>query len=181
METYPHTQPHHKRRSSSMPQNSWYDEECREMRITLQREVFSGVITHKQSHMSFRCLVRKKKRNYLAHLKRKLYHLFLCQDSPEAWKLFQEQSPPLAIISNETWGKYATSLYTLPWQLSMPHPLESCPHICTFFTDEMVRKAIDRMKTRRSYDLKGLVAEHVVHAKGCYSWTYFSDLQQSYE
>ena len=35
MEAYPHTLPHYKRRSGSMPQNSWYDEECREMRITL--------------------------------------------------------------------------------------------------------------------------------------------------
>ena len=29
----------------------------------------------------------------------------------------------------------------------------------------MVRKAIDRMKTRRSYDHEGLVAEHFIHAK----------------
>ena len=29
----------------------------------------------------------------------------------------------------------------------------------------MVRKAIDKMKTRRSYDHEGLVAEHFIHAK----------------
>ena len=78
---------------------------------------------------------------------------------------FQEQSPPPAITSVETWGNYGTSLYTVPRQPSIPDPLESCPQMCTFFADEMVRKAIDKMKTRRSYDHVGLVAEHFVHAK----------------
>ena len=36
-EAYPHTQPDQRRRSGSMPQNSWYDEECREMRAQIQR------------------------------------------------------------------------------------------------------------------------------------------------
>ena len=29
----------------------------------------------------------------------------------------------------------------------------------------MVKKALDKMKTRRSYDHEGLVAEHLIHAK----------------
>ena len=127
--------------------------------------MLSGVITQKQSRMSFRCLVRRKKRNYLVHLEKELYHLILSQDSAEAWKFFQEQSPPPAITSVEIWGDYATSLYTVPGQPPIPDPLESCPQMCTFFTDEMVRKATDKMKTRRSYDHKGLVAEHFIHAK----------------
>ena len=45
-EAYPHTQPEQRRPSGSMPQNSWYDEECRVMRARLQREVLLGVITY---------------------------------------------------------------------------------------------------------------------------------------
>ena len=132
---------------------------------TLQKEVLSGFITQKQSRTSFQHLVRRKKRNYLGHLEKELYHLFLIQDSAQAWKFFQEQSPPPAITFVKIWGDYATSLYTVPGQPPIPDPIESCPQMCTFFTDEMVRKAIDRMKTRRSYDHEGLVAEHFIHAK----------------
>ena len=165
LEAYPHSQPHYKCRFGSMLQNSWYDEECREMRITLQKEVLLGIRTQKQSRMFFRRLVRRKKRNYLAQLEREIYHLFLSQDSAEAWKLFREQAPPLAITSTEIWGKYATSLYSVPGQPPLPHPMEPCPKTCTFFTNKMVKKAIDKMKTRRSYDHEGLVAEHLIHAK----------------
>ena len=45
-EAYPHTQLDQRRRSGSMPQNSWYDEECREMRAQIQRELALGVITY---------------------------------------------------------------------------------------------------------------------------------------
>ncbi|MCO5553716.1 hypothetical protein L7F22_007242 [Adiantum nelumboides] len=64
-EAYPHTQPDQRRHSGSMPQNSWYDEECREMRAQLQRDLLLGVITYRQSRIASRCLVRQKKRAYL--------------------------------------------------------------------------------------------------------------------
>ena len=75
-EAYPHTQSEHMQRSGSMPQNNWYDEECREMRATLQREVLLGVMTHRQLQIAFLRLLRQKKRTYLAQLERELYHLF---------------------------------------------------------------------------------------------------------
>ncbi|RYA67317.1 hypothetical protein DD598_28790, partial [Enterobacter cloacae complex sp. 2DZ2F16B1] len=65
----------------------------------------------------------------------------------------------------EDWGQYASSLYTVPEQPPLPDPHDPCPHICAFFTAEMVRKAIDRMRTRRAYDHDGLVAEHFTHVK----------------
>ena len=53
-EAYPHTQPEQRRRSGSMPQNSWYDEECRETRAQIQRELSLGVITYRQSRIALR-------------------------------------------------------------------------------------------------------------------------------
>ena len=110
-------------------------------------------------------LVRRKKRNYLAQLEKELYHLFLSQDSAEAWKFYQERSPPPAIASIEVREEYAKTLYTVPRQESLPEPLEACPQNYSFFTEEMIRKAIDKMKTKRAYDHEGLVAEHFINAK----------------
>jgi len=108
--------------------------------------------------ITFRRLVRWKKGAFLAQLEQDLYHLFLSQDSGEAWRLFHEHSSPLVITSTEVWGQYAASLYTVPGQPPLPDPLISCPQTCAFFTTEMVKKAIDRMRTRRTYDHDGLVA-----------------------
>ena len=164
-EAYPHTQPDQRRRSGSMPQNSWYDEECKETRARIQRELLLGVITHRQSRITLRRLVRRKKRAFLAQMERDLYQLFLSQDSGEAWRFFHEHSPPPCITSPEVWGQYAASLYTIPGQPPLPDPPEPCPTTSIFFTTEMVKKAIDRMRTRRAYDHDGLVAEHLIHAR----------------
>ena len=165
MEAYPHSQPQPKRRFENMPQNNRYDEECREVRAQLQRDLLLGVITYRQSRITFRRLVRRKKRAYLAQMERDLYQMFLSRDSGEAWRLFHEHSPPLVITSPDVWGQYATSLYTVPRQEPLPDPREPCPATSTFFTTEMVHRAIDRMRTGRSYDHDGLVAEHFIHAR----------------
>ena len=67
-EAYPHTQPDQRKPSGTMPQNSWYDEECREQRAQIQRELILGVITYKQSRIAIRRLIRRKKRAFLAQL-----------------------------------------------------------------------------------------------------------------
>lgn len=107
-EAYPHTQPGRRRHSGSMPQNSWYDEECKDVRAQLERDLLLGAITHRQSRIAFRRLVRRKKRAFLAHMERDLYQLFLSRDSGEAWRLFHEHSPPPVITSPDVWGQYAT-------------------------------------------------------------------------
>ena len=56
-EAYPHTQPDQRRRSGSIPQNSWYDDECKEMRSQIQSELVRGIITYKQSRIALRRLV----------------------------------------------------------------------------------------------------------------------------
>ena len=69
------------------------------------------------------------------------------------------------ITSPDVWGQYAASLYTISGQPPLPEPIEPCPTTSTFFTTEMVKKAIDKMKTNRAYDHDGLVAEHLIHAR----------------
>ncbi|KAH7440397.1 hypothetical protein KP509_04G105200 [Ceratopteris richardii] len=162
---YPHTRPVRRRQYGSMPQNSWYDEECREMRAQLQRDLLLGVITYRQSQIAFRRLVRRKKRAYLSQLERDLYQMFLSRDSREAWRLFHEHSTPPAITSPDVWDQYATSLYMVPGQEPLPSREEPCPATSTFFTARMVQRAIDRMRTGRAYDHDGLVAEHSIHAR----------------
>ena len=66
------------------------------------------------------------------------------------------------ITSPEVWDQYATSLYTVRGQPPLPKP---CPTTSTFFTTEIVKKAIDRMKTRRAYDHEGLVSEPLIQAR----------------
>lgn len=95
---YPHTQPDQRRRSGSMPQNSCYDEECREMRAQIQRELSLGLITYTQSRVTLRRLVRRKKRAFLAQMERDLYQLFLSPDSGESWRLFHDHSPPPVLL-----------------------------------------------------------------------------------
>ena len=58
VEAYPHTQPTNKPRPGNMPQNSWYDVECKDTRITLQKQVLLGTITYKKSRSTFQSLIR---------------------------------------------------------------------------------------------------------------------------
>ena len=164
-EAFQHTQPGHKRKTGNMPQNSWYDEECKEVRAQIKRELTLGNITYKQSRVALRRIVRWKKRAFLTWLEHELYQLFLSRDSREAWRFFHEQSPPPMITSLDVWCQYAASLYTISGQPPLPEPIEPCPTTSTFFTMEMVKKAIDKMKTNRAYDHDGLVAEHLIHAR----------------
>ncbi|MCO5559084.1 hypothetical protein L7F22_012676 [Adiantum nelumboides] len=151
-EAFQHTQSGHKRKTGNMPQNSWYDEECREVRAQIKRELTLGNITYKQSRVALWRIVRRKKRAFLTWLEHELYQLFLSRDSSEAWRFFHEQSPPPVITSPDEWGQYAASLYTVSGQPPLPEPIEPCPTTSTFFTTEMVKKAIDKMKTNRAYD-----------------------------
>lgn len=150
---------------SHVPQNSWYDNECREMRNRLQREVTLGARTHKQAQTSFRRLVRKKKRDFLAQQEAEIYQLFLGQDSEKAWRMFQERSPPTPIAAPGIWHTYARTLYEVPGQPPTLPPTSLRPTHSTFYTPHMVVEAIDRLHNGRAQDHEGLVAEHFIHAR----------------
>ncbi|MCO5577030.1 hypothetical protein L7F22_030852 [Adiantum nelumboides] len=112
-----------------------------------------------------RRLVRRKKRAYLAQLERNLYDIFLSRNSGEAWRFFHEHSPPPVITSPDVWGQYATALYTVLGQDPLLDPTDPCPPTSNFFTTEMVKRSIARMRTGSAYDHIGLVAEHFIHAR----------------
>ena len=68
---FPHTTANPPPKLDRVIQNSCYDEECRDTRRCLQREVARGIYTHKQARATFQRLVRKKKRIHtLLHIPR---------------------------------------------------------------------------------------------------------------
>ena len=131
----------------------------------LQREVLSGPITYQQSWAILQHLAQRKKRAFLAKLEHDIYRLLLSQDPCEAWRLFHKHSSPIAITSKKTWTQYASSLYMIPCQPSLPEPLEPYPQTCASFIAEMVRKAIDDMRNGKAYDHAWLVAQYFIHAR----------------
>ena len=74
--------------------NSWYGEEYCDTRRFLQSKVTRGIYTHKQARATFQCLMRKKKRLYLARFEDHVYRLFLGQESKRAWKMFMRDNLP---------------------------------------------------------------------------------------
>ena len=76
-------------------------------------------------------------------MKKEIYELFLSQDSKEAWRLIQEHNALVVITSVETQKEDASVLYNVPNQDPLPNPPEPCPDNFTFFTNEIVKKAIE--------------------------------------
>ena len=48
-----------------MPQNSWYDDECRITHSRLEREKARGQITMREAQRIFHSLTRRKKRQHV--------------------------------------------------------------------------------------------------------------------
>lgn len=82
---FPQTMPSSKAPCNTDPQNGWYDDECRELRTRQQQEITLGTHTHKQVRTLFKCLVRKKKQDYLARFEKELCQFILGQDNKKAW------------------------------------------------------------------------------------------------
>ena len=116
---------------------SWYDEECRDTRRCLQRDVTRGIYTHNQARATFQRLVRKKKRLHLAKFEDQLYRLFLGRESKRAWKMFNERQPTTQLTSPQVWHEYAKVLYDIPGQPPLPYPHGSRPHASTFLLHKM--------------------------------------------
>lgn len=71
----------------------------------------------------------------------------------------------IAITSPNTWEEYATWLHTMPHQVPLPDLPKLCPPTCTFFTIELVKKAINKLSNRGIQDCAVLVVEHFIHDK----------------
>ena len=58
--SFPYNEPNRTRKVGNVPQNSWYDEECKEKRDQMQIEVARETTTLKNSRSILRSLVKKK-------------------------------------------------------------------------------------------------------------------------
>ncbi|MCO5581341.1 hypothetical protein L7F22_035222 [Adiantum nelumboides] len=90
LEAYPHTQLGRRQHSGSMPQNSWYDEECRETRAQLQRDLLLGVITYRQSRITSRDTFNENEpstndTSYIASLGAAVYDAMQAGDDKAIW------------------------------------------------------------------------------------------------
>ncbi|MCO5608775.1 hypothetical protein L7F22_062991 [Adiantum nelumboides] len=81
-------------REGSMPQNGWYDDDCRELRRGLRTAETLGEITHRQAQRRMQSLIRRKKREWEERQYWELYHLLMSRDSEEAWRRIRERGRP---------------------------------------------------------------------------------------
>ncbi|MCO5551938.1 hypothetical protein L7F22_005445 [Adiantum nelumboides] len=148
-----------------MPQNRWYDDECRNLHRHLRVLEISGEITYRQAQRRMRTLTRRKRREWEEHQYWDIYHLLMSQDSAEASRRFRPPRPPTPIQDPATWHRYAESLYEIPGQPPIPTPSATRPISSTFFTTHMVKKAISHLQHGRARDQAGLQAKHLIY--GC--------------
>ena len=78
--------PHHTHmgrtvKPGTMPQNRWYDDECRELYMPLRTQQALGKITQKEARRQMRSLTRRKRRAYEETQYWDLYHLLMSRDS----------------------------------------------------------------------------------------------------
>ncbi|KAH6556711.1 hypothetical protein KP509_1Z160900 [Ceratopteris richardii] len=89
--SFPHRTYVHPPRRGSMPQNRWYDAECRELRKHLQILEHRGDITHAQSQRRMQILTRRKRREWEERQYWDIYHLLMSRDSVVAWRHLRER------------------------------------------------------------------------------------------
>ena len=164
LNSYPHHTSSGHITKGNMPQNQWYDEECRELYRSLQAQKARGEITHQEASRCIKTLTRRKRRAYEEEQYWDLYHLLMSRDAATAWRRIREPRPPTPIDDPQVWHTYAESLYHLPLQPPIIHPPDPRPTISTFFTAPMVEKAIRRLQHGRAADHTGIQGEHLIYA-----------------
>lgn len=147
-----------------MPQNRWYDDECRELYRRLRTQKALGEITETEARKRMKTLTRRKRRKYEETQYWDLYHMLMSGDAATAWRRLREPRTPTPIEDPETWHSYAEGLYHIPQQPPIPHPPEPRPTTCTFFTTQMVKRAIRRLQHGRASDHTGIQSEHLIYA-----------------
>ena len=163
--SFPHTtHTGHTPPPGTMPQNRWYDDECRELYRRLRAQRALGEITEREARRQMKTLTRRKRRAFEETQELELYRLFMSMDSATAWRTLREPRPSTPIEDPQTWHDYAERLYDIPGQPPIPHPPEARPMSSSFFTAEMVERAIRLLQHRRSADHTGLQSEHLIYA-----------------
>ena len=165
MDSFPHTRHSHHTRIGSMPQNRWYDDECRDLYKKLRISQLTGLIGHREARKQMRKMTRYKKRVWEESQYWDLYHMLMSNDCARAWRRLQEPQSQTPIQDPSTWHTYAEKLYQVPDQPPIMTPYTPRPTMGTFFTTSMVIKAIKKLQNRKAADHTGLQAEHLVYAQ----------------
>ena len=76
----------------------------------------------------------------------------MSMDSATAWRTLREPWPTTPIEDPQVWHNYAERLYEVLGQPPITQPLEPQPTSFSFFTAEMVERAIHHMQHERSAD-----------------------------
>eukprot|EP00249_Psilotum_nudum_P009654 c22069_g1_i1 orf=27-1430(-) len=163
--SFPHHTHTYPPRTGTMPQNGWYDEECREGRRQIRALEAHGEITHRQSQRRMQSLTRRKKREWEETQYWEIYHLLMSRDSKEAWRRIRERRQSTPIHDPVIWRDYAESLYHVPHQPVIPTPQSPRPTDPVFFTTSMVKGAISRLQHGRVHDQFDLQAEHTIYGR----------------
>ena len=165
--SFPCTKHSNQGRSGSMPQNKWYDEDCRDLHRKLTVSQLNGSITSTQARKEMRKMTRRKRRAWEASQYWELYHMLMSSDCATAWKRLREPRPQTPIEDPETWHTYTERLYQIPNQPPIPMPSTPRPTTGTLFTTSRVVKVIKKLQHRKSMDHTGLRAEHIIYAREC--------------
>ncbi|MCO5549181.1 hypothetical protein L7F22_002647 [Adiantum nelumboides] len=147
-----------------MPQNRWYDDECRELYRNLRAQRAPGEITEREARRQMKTLTRRKKREFEEAQELDLFHLLMSQDSAVAWRRLREPRPSTPIEDPQRWHDYAQRLYEIPGQPLIPKRIGPRPASSTFFTAGMVERAIRCLQHGRSMDHIGMQSEHIIYA-----------------
>ena len=163
LESFPVTT-HSAPRTGAMPQNRWYDDECRQLYQNLRAQQALGSISERQMRRRMGTLTRRKRRAFEEAQWWDMYHTLMSRHATVAWRDMRQRSIPTPIEDPDVWRTYTERLYQIPDQPPIPHPAEPRPTTPTFFTIEMVRKGIQGLQHRRAADHTELRGEHFIYA-----------------
>ena len=165
--SFPYTKASSHGRIGSMPQNKWYDEDCRELYRQLKVSRLSGTLSSVQARKEMRKMTRRKRRAWEASQYWELYHMLMSRDCALAWKRLREPRSQTPIEDPNIWHTYTERLYHVPNQPPIPLPSTPRPTMGTLFTTSRVTKVIKKLQHRKSMDHTGLRAEHIIYAREC--------------
>ena len=73
-----------------MPQNRWYDDDCKDLHRELKVSQLNGTITPIQVRKEMCTMTRRKRQSWEASQNWELYHMLMSNDFTSAWKRLWE-------------------------------------------------------------------------------------------
>ncbi|MCO5578945.1 hypothetical protein L7F22_032796 [Adiantum nelumboides] len=84
-------------RSGTMPQNRWYDDECRQLYQRLRAQHITGQIFERQMHRQMGTLSRRKRRTFEETQWWDVYHTLQSREPSISWREMRQWTPPTPI------------------------------------------------------------------------------------